>query len=312
MSPGPDSASLPAPPVPPDAYFGDHPFVPIYRARLLSSAIYIRGTAEEFRSSTSLILNACDQIPAGSLPNDDVELTYLAGLGRNQRAWKKVKAMALSDWVLCNDGRLYHPPTCEAVMAVEEKRAVSSRKGKAGALARWGRDHGTSNARAMPQPSLLHGTSNAPAIKADASAIPRDGTGTGRAMPAAMPGDSKLSEVKLSELRSLGITQPDTTQRGHGSEARAEPRRTGKAWLDDTLGLLRREFDPEELNQLSFDFGGQLALAKAFVGVRFDRAAARVICRDGAQVVRLRAKKQSIDAALGGIDASFSVEGVAA
>ncbi|HZX79898.1 MAG TPA: hypothetical protein VFE72_02955 [Lysobacter sp.] len=52
---------------------------------------------------------AWHQRPAASLPDDDVELAKLAGLGRDLATWARVKRDALHRWVRCNDGRLYHP-----------------------------------------------------------------------------------------------------------------------------------------------------------------------------------------------------------
>lgn len=87
--------------------------------RLASSA-----SAEAFRSALQLCLASWTQVPSGSLPNDDAALAVLAGLGRSKRAlsqWFRVKSEVLSDWVLCSDGRLYHPQVSEQAVAIWKK-----------------------------------------------------------------------------------------------------------------------------------------------------------------------------------------------
>ncbi len=56
---------------------------------------------------------AWHQVPAGSLPDDDGELSKLAGYGFAIRSWRRVKVGALAKFVKCSDGRLYHPEICK-------------------------------------------------------------------------------------------------------------------------------------------------------------------------------------------------------
>ena len=55
-------------------------------------------------------------MPAGSLPDDDVTLARLAGLGRDQRSWRRLKPAALRGFQLFGDGRHYHKTLCEKVI----------------------------------------------------------------------------------------------------------------------------------------------------------------------------------------------------
>ena len=107
--------ALPPPPVPAEADLRDFPFTPIYRARLFGSAFHARATDAEWRAGFTLWLKSQDQVPAGSLPDDDIELCRLAELGRDMRTWKKLRAGALHGWAKCSDGRLYHPVVSETV-----------------------------------------------------------------------------------------------------------------------------------------------------------------------------------------------------
>jgi hypothetical protein len=53
------------------------------------------------------------QLPAASLPDDDRILAQLAGFGRVIKEWMKVRPGALRGWLICSDGRLYHPVVSE-------------------------------------------------------------------------------------------------------------------------------------------------------------------------------------------------------
>ena len=103
------------PPVPPDADLKDFPFTPMYRARLFGSAFNARANDSEWRAGVTLWLKSQDQFPAGSLPNDEIELCRLAELGRDLKAWRRIRGMALHGWYECDDGRLYHAVVAEVV-----------------------------------------------------------------------------------------------------------------------------------------------------------------------------------------------------
>ena len=63
------------------------------------------------------------QVPAGSLPDDDEVLARLAHFGTDLRAWRKAKDVALHGFVLCSDGRLYHPFLAQLARAEFERLA---------------------------------------------------------------------------------------------------------------------------------------------------------------------------------------------
>lgn len=108
-------AEPPDPLVAPSVDLKDFPYTPIYRARLFGSAFHARATDSEWRAGVTLWLRSQDQVPAGSLPDDDLELCRLAELGRDIKAWRKLKAGALHGWVKCSDGRLYNSVVASVV-----------------------------------------------------------------------------------------------------------------------------------------------------------------------------------------------------
>lgn len=160
---------LPQPPVPADCDLTGFDYTPIYRARLFGSAFHARATDAEWRAGVTLWLKSWEQVPAGSLPDDDIDLCRLAELGRDMKTWNRIKAGAMRGWEKASDGRLYHPVVAEVVAEAWEKRSKASRKGKAGASKRWG--------------------------AGNATAIAPDSTGTGQAMP----GDSNGRERNRRE-----------------------------------------------------------------------------------------------------------------
>jgi hypothetical protein len=115
----------------------DFPHTPIFRARLFGSSFHARATDAEWRAGVTLWLKSWDQVPAGSLPDDDIELCRLAELARDMKTWRKVKDGALRGWGKCDDGRLYHPVVAEGVNnAISAKAAQRSKtaKGRIAAL----------------------------------------------------------------------------------------------------------------------------------------------------------------------------------
>jgi hypothetical protein len=86
-------------------------------ARFTASA-----SGEGFRCGFLLWCAAWHQVPAASIPDDDIELAQLAGFGRAISEWLKVRDEALQGWVMCSDGRWYHPVVAEKALEAWESR----------------------------------------------------------------------------------------------------------------------------------------------------------------------------------------------
>ncbi|ACK51687.1 hypothetical protein Msil_2767 [Methylocella silvestris BL2] len=104
---------LPAPLTPEDADLADFQYMKLDVRRLRDSRIASAISGEEFRCAVLLWCAAWHQKPASSLPDDDLELSQLAGFGRALSEWLKVREGALYGWIKCADGRLYHPVVAE-------------------------------------------------------------------------------------------------------------------------------------------------------------------------------------------------------
>jgi len=110
------SQSLPDPLVPAEVDLQDFPFMPLHVARLRDSNLAAEEEPETCWYAVLLWAASWHQIPAGSLPDNDTVLMRLVGLGRDKRTWKKHREGALRGFVLCSDGRLYHPVVAETAL----------------------------------------------------------------------------------------------------------------------------------------------------------------------------------------------------
>ncbi|NFV80015.1 YdaU family protein [Magnetospirillum aberrantis] len=106
----------PEPLVPADVDLRDFPFTPMFRSRLFGSSFHARVSDAGWRAGVTLWLKSWDQVPAGTLPDDDIDLCRLAELGRDLKSWRKVRMEALWGWMKCSDGRLHHHVVAEGVM----------------------------------------------------------------------------------------------------------------------------------------------------------------------------------------------------
>ena len=152
----------PEPLLPADVDLRGLEYMPYYGDRLRESGLNARVTDAEYRAAHNLWWSAWKQVPAASLPDDDVDLCRLADLGRDQKTWQAVKAGAMRGFVLCTDGRWYHRALSTFALDAWAMRLDASAKGKLGAAKRWGKPK---HEKDMPQPPPTDSTGNATAIE---------------------------------------------------------------------------------------------------------------------------------------------------
>jgi hypothetical protein len=111
-----DDARFPLTPI--DCDLRDFPRMMVDVGRMMGSEFNSTAsrTPVAWMVGHKLWYRAWHQVPAASLPDDDDQLCHLAELGFDQKTWKKVKAIALRNWVKCADGRLYHPVLAEVAL----------------------------------------------------------------------------------------------------------------------------------------------------------------------------------------------------
>lgn len=124
---------LPEPLTPAGLDLTAFPFMPLHVMRLRDSRLAAKGTAEGNWYAVILWCAAWHQVPAGSLPDDEDELTKLCGLGRDVETFRRLRVDAMRNFVLCNDGRWYHPTVSEEALkasthAVSRRDVVDARE----------------------------------------------------------------------------------------------------------------------------------------------------------------------------------------
>ncbi len=116
---------LPEPLVPADMDLRSFEWMPVDINRLLSSEMWVLGTAEECKAAFTLWAEAWRQLPAASLPDNDRMLAHLSRAGAE---WPRIREAVMRSWVKCADGRLYHPVVAEkACEAWERKQKQKAR-----------------------------------------------------------------------------------------------------------------------------------------------------------------------------------------
>ncbi len=100
--------------------------MPLEVMRLIDSDLTALSSGDEFKAAVILWCKCWHQVPAASLPDDDRLLAHLCGFGKDIKAWKKVREMALRGFVKCSDGRLYHCVISEK--AIEAGRAKQAQR----------------------------------------------------------------------------------------------------------------------------------------------------------------------------------------
>lgn len=114
----------PAPLVPAHVNLQKLDWFPLNARLLRDSRFAALAPDAAFKAALVLWCVAWHQLPAGSLPNDDKELAYLAGYPRDVEGFLEIKEWALFKWVECEDGRLYHPVLAKEARVAWDQRLL--------------------------------------------------------------------------------------------------------------------------------------------------------------------------------------------
>lgn len=118
-------ADLPSPLTPAVCDLRDFQYMELDVRRLRDSAFAAAATGDGFRAGVLLWCAAWHQVPAASLPDDDIELARLSMSGRR---WKRIKDEALHGWLKCSDGRWYHPDMAQKAIRAWAKKLTTMRR----------------------------------------------------------------------------------------------------------------------------------------------------------------------------------------
>ncbi len=109
-------SDLQQPLTPADCNLRGFQWMPIDVVRLLDSDLFLIASGDEFKAALALWCKSWSQVPAASLPADERLLAGLSGAGAK---WKKVRDVAMRGWVMCTDGRWYHPVVAEKALEAQ-------------------------------------------------------------------------------------------------------------------------------------------------------------------------------------------------
>jgi uncharacterized protein YdaU (DUF1376 family) len=136
--------------VPPDCDLRDFPFMPLHVARFRDSDLVAERSLEEVGAATLLWSAAWHQVPAASLPDSDAVLARI--VGRDVAKFRRIKAGALHGYVLCSDGRLYHPLSAREAKTAWQSKLEQRWKTECARIKKLNQRHNT----AFPFPTFEH------------------------------------------------------------------------------------------------------------------------------------------------------------
>lgn len=137
-----------------DCDLREFPFMPLDVVRLRDSDIAAISSGDEFRCAVLLWCASWHQVPAASLPDDDIILAQLAGYGRVVKEWKKVREGSLRGWIKCSDGRLYHPVVAEKAAEAWNRKQERSWNTECARIKKLNQRHGLSGDSAIQYPTF--------------------------------------------------------------------------------------------------------------------------------------------------------------
>ena len=248
---------LPEPLVPAETDLSGYEFMPYYGDRLRASDLNCRASDAEYRAAHNLWWSSWKQVPASSLPSDDVILCKLADLGRDQKTWLQVKARALHGFVLCSDGRYYHRILSVLALDAWAARLTASAKGRAGAGKRWGKQ---SHKSAMPGPVDKSSAGNASAISnggsGNAATNNADSTGSATATKNDSKGEERRGKERKETTKAERYAPPAWVPAGPWREFAEMRTKLRKPMTDKAMELIVLEL--EKLQQRGFSPEGVL------------------------------------------------------
>jgi hypothetical protein len=171
------AADLPAPLTPLDCDLQDFPFMPLDVARLRDSDLASDESPEACWAAVLLWAASWHQVPAASIPDNDNWIAKQAGYaqrGKIAREWPAIRPGALRGWVMCGDGRFYHPVVAEKARDAWQAKCEQRWRTECGRIKKHNQRHGTN----IPLPGFVAWT-KAGRPQGQPLHVPEDKTGKG-------------------------------------------------------------------------------------------------------------------------------------
>lgn len=138
--------TLPSPLTPADCDLTDFKFMPLLVGRLRDSDLASEQTPEENWAAVLLWGASWHQVPAASLPDVDATIAKWAGYmmrGKVDAHWKEVRKGAMRGFILCSDGRWYHPVVAEVAREAWTGKLKQRLKTECNRIKKHNERHGT-------------------------------------------------------------------------------------------------------------------------------------------------------------------------
>lgn len=198
----------------------EFPFMPLDVVRLRDSDIAAISSGDEFRCAVLLWCASWHQVPAASLPDDDIILAQLAGYGRVVKEWKKVREGSLRGWIKCADGRLYHPVVAEKANEAWMRKLERAWNTECARIKKLNQRHDLAGDSAIPFPTIEQYLS--PDYQPPkAPRVPDLSPGTKAGCPKGHEVD--VPDLSLGKHGRQGYGQGEDSGQGQGSKQQPPP-----------------------------------------------------------------------------------------
>ncbi|WP_436312985.1 hypothetical protein [Variovorax sp. LjRoot84] len=121
--------------------------MPLDVARLRDSDLASDESPEACWAAVLIWAASWHQVPAASIPDNDNWIAKQAGYaqrGKIAKEWAAVRPGALRGWVLCSDGRYYHPVVAEKARDAWKSKLEQRWKSESARIKKHNQRHGTS------------------------------------------------------------------------------------------------------------------------------------------------------------------------
>ncbi|WP_454021294.1 DUF1376 domain-containing protein [Azospirillum sp. Marseille-Q6669] len=211
---------LPEPLVPAGIDLSGYDYMPLYVTRLRKSRTWVRckrRPAHGFYLMNMWTEAFTSHEQAGSLPDDDDLLADAAMCPPDE--WEAIKAdiMSGTGWILCNDGRWYHPVVAEVVIEVWEKSRKTKTQTKSATEAaaearRTKREAKTAEANGTQTDDVTEATSDRNGTGTDT--VPDEGQGGNGIRQASVTDNQRNSPASVTESVAVGngVRQASVTE----------------------------------------------------------------------------------------------------
>lgn len=246
----------PDPLVPADVDLRDLDGFMLNTERLLASELWAltRTQQDAFRPAQALWCRAWKQVPAASLPDDDIVLAAFAELATAR--FRKLRGIIMRGFVLCSDGRFYHRVlAAEALRAWERKKAYETRReADRKRLEEWRKKHPRSREETPEETQdetrfVAEDTGQGQGQVRDSEERKKEGRGEPRDGKYAFLGEViRLTPKDLDQWRETYHAVPDIIAELRTADAyyRTNPPKDGK-WFFAASAWLKREHDRRTL-----------------------------------------------------------------